>query len=59
VNDQVAEACETLAADPQLADGFNAVGFSQGGQFLRALVQRCGGNGTAVGYRAWFASLVA
>jgi len=47
VNSQVEEACQALAADPQLAGGFNAVGFSQGGQFLRALVQRCGGgNGT-------------
>ncbi|KAF9929370.1 hypothetical protein FBU30_001636 [Linnemannia zychae] len=26
---------------PELSGGFNAVGFSQGGQFLRAYVQRC------------------
>ncbi len=30
-----------LASDPNLKDGFNAVGFSQGGQFLRAYVERC------------------
>lgn len=41
VNDQVSEVCEMLASDAKLANGFNAMGFSQGGQFLRALVQRC------------------
>jgi len=45
VNAQVEAACATLAAEPRLAAGFNAVGFSQGGQFLRAVVQRCGGPG--------------
>eukprot|EP01137_Pigoraptor_chileana_P009704 Opistho-2@58351 len=38
---QVANVCAQLAADPKLANGFNALGFSQGGQFLRAYVQRC------------------
>ncbi|KAG5880934.1 hypothetical protein JTB14_022310 [Gonioctena quinquepunctata] len=38
---QIQEACETIKADPLLADGFNAIGLSQGAQFLRALVQRC------------------
>lgn len=41
VNDQVTAACEQLRAIPELANGYNAVGFSQGGQFLRAVVQRC------------------
>jgi len=41
VNSQVDEVCKTLKADPNLAGGFNAVGFSQGGQFLRAYVERC------------------
>ncbi|CAG9793971.1 unnamed protein product [Diatraea saccharalis] len=41
-NKQVEIACNQLAADPKLKDGFNAIGFSQGSQFLRALVQRCG-----------------
>ncbi|KAK0552082.1 hypothetical protein OC846_003047 [Tilletia horrida] len=41
VNDQVEKACEQLASIPELKDGFDAVGFSQGGQFLRAYVQRC------------------
>lgn len=41
VDAQVAAACAALAADARLAGGFNAVGFSQGGLFLRALVQRC------------------
>lgn len=45
VNAQVEEVCAKLAAEPRLRDGFNAVGFSQGGQFLRAVVQRCGGGG--------------
>ena len=41
VNDQVSMVCRALKEDPQLAGGFNALGFSQGGQFLRAYVQRC------------------
>ena len=32
VNKQVADVCSQLAAIPELADGFNAVTFSQGGQ---------------------------
>ncbi len=39
--EQVALACEQISSIPQLQNGFNAVGFSQGGQFLRALVQTC------------------
>ncbi|CBX99071.1 hypothetical protein LEMA_P083100.1 [Plenodomus lingam JN3] len=36
--------CDDIASHPVLsaAPGLNALGFSQGGQFLRALVQRCG-----------------
>ncbi|XP_063041343.1 palmitoyl-protein thioesterase 1 [Engraulis encrasicolus] len=41
VNDQVAFVCDQLANDPKLKDGYNAMGFSQGGQFLRAVAQRC------------------
>ncbi|CAH0584412.1 unnamed protein product [Chrysodeixis includens] len=41
-NDQVQMVCKMLAEDPQLKGGFNAIGFSQGSQFLRAVVQRCG-----------------
>lgn len=33
--------CEQLKGIPELSTGFNAVGFSQGGQFLRAYIQRC------------------
>jgi len=40
VNDQIIEAHSKIANDTQLAQGFNAIGFSQGGQFLRAYVQR-------------------
>lgn len=40
-NDQVAEVCRQLKADPKLKGGYNSVGFSQGGQFLRAVAQRC------------------
>ena len=53
VNDQIEYAHSVLAADPKLAGGFNAIGFSQGcipflpprsltkgGQFLRAYVER-------------------
>jgi palmitoyl-protein thioesterase len=44
VDAQVASVCAALLADPLLAgpQGFNAIGFSQGGLFLRALAQRCG-----------------
>lgn len=41
-NTQISEVCETLSKDEKLQNGFNVMGFSQGGQFLRALVQRCG-----------------
>jgi len=41
INDQVDFACKQLKGDPKLSGGFNAIGFSQGGQFLRAYVQRC------------------
>jgi len=33
-NLQVKDACEQIAADPILANGYNAIGFSQGAQFL-------------------------
>ncbi|KAE8268196.1 hypothetical protein A4X09_0g4142 [Tilletia walkeri] len=41
VNEQVEKICEQLAGIDELKDGFDAIGFSQGGQFLRAYVQRC------------------
>eukprot|EP01123_Difflugia_compressa_P008500 TRINITY_DN2551_c0_g1_i1.p1 TRINITY_DN2551_c0_g1~~TRINITY_DN2551_c0_g1_i1.p1 ORF type:complete len:307 (+),score=68.37 TRINITY_DN2551_c0_g1_i1:139-921(+) len=40
-DDQIQEVCDTLKTVPELQAGFNAVGFSQGGQFLRAFVERC------------------
>ena len=30
-----------IQEDPELQNGYNAIGFSQGGQFLRAVAQRC------------------
>ena len=41
VNEQVEMACQQIANDVQLKNGYHAVGFSQGGQFLRAVAQRC------------------
>ncbi|GJJ69655.1 palmitoyl-protein thioesterase [Entomortierella parvispora] len=41
VNHQIETVCEQLKGIPELSKGFNAVGFSQGGQFLRAYIQRC------------------
>ncbi|KAJ8716003.1 hypothetical protein PYW08_013288 [Mythimna loreyi] len=41
-NTQVEEVCNYLAEEPNLKDGFNAIGFSQGSQFMRAVIQRCG-----------------
>ncbi|KAI5794881.1 Alpha/Beta hydrolase protein [Pyronema domesticum] len=40
---QIASVCAQLQEDPSLANGFNALGFSQGGQFLRAVIQSCPG----------------
>lgn len=33
-NHQVEKACAQIASNPSLKDGYNAIGFSQGGQFL-------------------------
>ncbi|KAG0249128.1 hypothetical protein BG011_009567 [Mortierella polycephala] len=41
VNKQIETVCQQLKSVKELEDGFNAVGFSQGGQFLRAYIQRC------------------
>ncbi|XP_030644780.1 palmitoyl-protein thioesterase 1 isoform X2 [Chanos chanos] len=41
VNEQVSFVCHQLSQDPKLKGGYNAMGFSQGGQFLRAVAQRC------------------
>ncbi|XP_060582407.1 palmitoyl-protein thioesterase 1-like isoform X2 [Ruditapes philippinarum] len=41
VNDQINMVCQKLATDKKLQSGYNAIGFSQGGQFLRAIAQRC------------------
>lgn len=38
---QVEAVCQHLASIKQLHRGYNAVGFSQGGQFLRAVLERC------------------
>ncbi|XP_029648481.1 palmitoyl-protein thioesterase 1 [Octopus sinensis] len=40
-NHQITEVCEKLRADKKLVNGYNAIGFSQGGQFFRAVAQRC------------------
>uniref|UniRef100_A0A182W825 Palmitoyl-protein thioesterase 1 n=1 Tax=Anopheles minimus TaxID=112268 RepID=A0A182W825_9DIPT len=40
-NSQIEMVCAELSKDDKLNNGFNAIGFSQGGQFLRGLVQRC------------------
>ncbi|GAA6059856.1 hypothetical protein JCM10212_007061 [Sporobolomyces blumeae] len=49
-NAQIAQACAQLRSIPEIVDPslnpsgkFDAIGFSQGGQLLRALVERCGG----------------
>ncbi|GAX86156.1 hypothetical protein CEUSTIGMA_g13569.t1 [Chlamydomonas eustigma] len=41
VNAQAAAVCEQLRSTPELQGGYNAIGFSQGGQFMRAVIQRC------------------
>ncbi|KAJ3185278.1 Palmitoyl-protein thioesterase 1 [Gaertneriomyces sp. JEL0708] len=41
ISRQVEEVCQALQEDELLKGGFNAIGFSQGGQFLRAYVEKC------------------
>ena len=41
VQEQIQLACKQIRDDPKLKDGYNALGFSQGGQFLRAVAQTC------------------
>ncbi|CAL1683959.1 unnamed protein product [Lasius platythorax] len=41
INEQIQRVCEQLSQDTRLQNGYNAVGFSQGAQFLRAVAQRC------------------
>ena len=41
VNRQIEEVCSKIAADEKLANGYHAIGFSQGGLFLRGVAQRC------------------
>ncbi|KAK2709006.1 palmitoyl-protein thioesterase 1-like [Artemia franciscana] len=40
-NKQIEIACEQLRSDDNLKNGYHGLGFSQGGQFLRGLAQRC------------------
>ncbi|ABN66895.2 predicted protein [Scheffersomyces stipitis CBS 6054] len=40
-NEQLDIVCKQLSKVPQLRQGFDIVGFSQGGVFARALVERC------------------
>lgn len=43
VNYQIEQACKAILAEPSIREygSFNAIGFSQGAQFLRGLIQRC------------------
>lgn len=41
IHEQIKMACDTLHSDPKLTVGFNMMGFSQGAQFLRAVIQQC------------------
>ncbi|KAI6237160.1 Palmitoyl-protein hydrolase 1 [Aphelenchoides besseyi] len=41
MNKLVDDACEQIQSDDNLKDGYHALGFSQGGLFVRALAQRC------------------
>jgi len=41
INKQIDLACHRVNEDPLLKDGYNAIGFSQGGLFLRGLAERC------------------
>lgn len=41
VKEQIDTACRELAMTPELKDGYIGIGFSQGGLFMRGLLQRC------------------
>lgn len=41
INEQIKHVCNELNANDKLKNGYNAIGFSQGAQFLRAIAQRC------------------
>jgi palmitoyl-protein thioesterase len=43
LTEQIAQVCDDISSNPILstAPGINALGFSQGGQFLRGYVERC------------------
>lgn len=41
INDELEFVCKQLADIPELEGGFDALGFSQGGLFLRAYAERC------------------
>lgn len=40
MNQQIVQVAQQLAEIPELSRGFDAIGFSQGGQFLRGYVER-------------------
>jgi palmitoyl-protein thioesterase len=40
-NEKVRLACLKISNDPLLKNGYHAIGFSQGSQFLRGVAQRC------------------
>ena len=41
VEGQISQVCNEIQSNPIFYNGFDAIGFSQGGQFLRGLVQTC------------------
>ena len=40
-SDQVMYVCNLIRRDPNLAEGYNALGISQGGLLMRGVAQRC------------------
>lgn len=45
VGEQVEFVCGQIREQPELAGGYNGIGFSQGSQFMRAVLQRCQNTG--------------
>jgi len=41
MNDQVSDFCGQIAADEKLQNGFNLIGYSQGGLITRGFIERC------------------
>ena len=45
IGEQVDYVCSQIRQQPELTHGYNGIGFSQGSQFMRGVLERCQHNG--------------